>query len=93
MSKFAKGTHALGQCARSGRVMPLRDLVEDGQRPGMLVDPAYRDIPHPAEKPIDADDAVALRRAAPDLDDDSAGDSGESLAEAMGFTNSFGGET
>jgi hypothetical protein len=71
--------------------MLLRDMVPDGERPDLLVDPAWRDIPHPANKPPkDLSDAVALRRPAPDRDDDSPGDDGQTIGEAFGFTNSFG---
>lgn len=90
--KYARGTHAVGICARSGRKMLLRDMVSDGNLPGLMVDPSWRDIKHPQEKPVDATDASALRRHAPDIDDDSAGDGG-SLVTAMGFTNVFGGGT
>ena len=73
MPKYAKGKNAVGICARSGRKMRLLDMVPDGQNPGLLVDPDWRDIKHPIEKPLDVSDAEALRRPAPDTDDDSAG--------------------
>lgn len=91
--KYSAGTHAKGQCRRCGQKRDLSDLVLDGRFPNMLVCTSCRDIQHPQEKPIDATDPQILKRPAPDLDDDSPGDSGERISEAMGFTNSFGGET
>jgi hypothetical protein len=89
--KYAKGKHALGICARSGRKMLLKDLVPDGQRPELLVDPAWRDIKHPAEKPLqDLSDAEALKRPAPDLETE-VGGNGEALEGALGFPYHFGG--
>ena len=93
MPKYAKGTHAVGICARSGRKMLLRDMVPDGQNPGLLVDPDWRDIKHEQERPLDVSDATALRRPAPDIDDDSAG-AGDTLAVALfSGENFFGGGT
>lgn len=83
MPKFAKGRNAVGICARSGRKMLLRDMVPDGYKPGLMVDPAWRDTKHPQERPVTTEEGIALRRPAPDVDDDSAGDSGETLAEAL----------
>lgn len=94
MAKYAKGNRAVGICARSGRKMPLKDLVPDGQNPGLLVDPDWRDIKHETERsPLDLADAEALRRPAPDIDDDSAG-AGDTLKNAL-FPNDnvFGGGT
>lgn len=92
MSKFAKGTHAVGICARSGRKMLLRDMVSDGQYPALMVDPAWRDVKHPAETLRVFEDAVALRNPAPDVDNDTAG-AGALLVVALGFTNYHGGGT
>lgn len=72
--------------------MLLKDMVRDGET-GLLVDPAWRDEYHPQKIPPRMEEGIALKRPAPDLDDDSPGDSGQSLAEAMGWTNSFGGGT
>lgn len=94
MPKYAKGKNAVGICARSGRKMLLKDMVPDGQNPGLLVDPDWRDIKHETERaPLDLADAEALRRPAPDIDDDSAG-AGDTLAEAL-FSGQqyFGGGT
>lgn len=87
MPKYAKGKFAVGICARSGRKMRLLDMVPDGQNPGLLVDPDWRDIKHEQERPLDVSDAEALRRPAPDIDDDSAG-AGGTLADTL-----FPGET
>ena len=91
---FAKGKNALGICARSGRKMLLKDMIPDPYKPGLMVDPAWADIKHPAERPIKLRDNTALKRPAPDVDDDSPGDSGQTVAEAL-FTgqNYFGGGT
>ena len=93
MPKYATGKYAMGICARSGRKMKLCDMVEDGNYPGLLVDPDWRDIKHEQERPVDVSDAEALRRPAPDTDDDSAG-AGSSLATALfSGQNVFGGGT
>lgn len=93
MTKYATGKYAMGICARSGRKMRLLDMVPDGQNPGLLVDPAWRDIKHPAEKPFDATDAQALRRPAPDTDDDSAGAGGSLASTLFSGQTVFGGGT
>ena len=93
MTRYAKGRRAVGICARSGRKMLLSQMVPDGQYPGLLVDPDWRDIKNEQERPIDVSDAIALRRPAPDTDDDSAG-AGDSLKDALfPDDNVFGGGT
>lgn len=67
MSKYAKGKYALGECARSGRVMPLKDMVKDGYVPNLMVDPAWREPKHPLNKIIKIDDPIALRHPAPQV--------------------------
>lgn len=65
---YAQGTKAWGECARSGRKMLLRDMVEDQDLPGLMVDPAWREPQHPQERPVrDIADPIALRRPAPEL--------------------------
>lgn len=91
--RYATGKDAWGMCDRGGHRVKLNELVPDGQSPSLRVCRGCRDEKHPQEKPIVADDAVALKNARPDNDDDSVGDTGQTLAEAMGFTNTFGGET
>lgn len=67
MAGYAKGIHAVGQCTRCGEKMKLNRLRPDGDN-GLLVCDGCYDIYHPAKRPIRTDDAVALRRPAPDLD-------------------------
>lgn len=93
MAKFAKGKYAMGICARSGRKMPLKDMVPDGYKPGLMVDPAWRDTKHPAEKPQHLIDGVALKRPAPDVDDADLAPGSDDLVTALGFTSYFGGGT
>lgn len=47
--------------------MPYRDLVEDGQIPGLLVHPDWYEPRHPQELPIDTSDAITLWRPASEL--------------------------
>ncbi len=89
---YASGRHAWGQCGRCGGRTKLNELVLDGQVPNLLVHPSCRDMKHPAEKPFNPLDAQALKRPAPDLDDDSPGDTGETFTEAMGWTRMMGGQ-
>jgi hypothetical protein len=67
--------------------------MSDGDVKGLRVCGPCYDIPHPAEKPFKAEDAQILRHPAPDIDDDSPGDTGQTLVQALGFTNYFGGNT
>jgi hypothetical protein len=67
MAGYAKGTHAVGQCQRCGGKTKLNQLRPDGDN-GLLVCADCYDVYHPAKRPIRTDDAVALRRPAPDLD-------------------------
>jgi hypothetical protein len=64
--RYAVGRKAYGECARSGRRMLLRYMVED-PRTGLLVDPAWAERSDP-RPPTDLDDGIALFRPAPDLD-------------------------
>ncbi len=91
--KFASGKFAFGKCGRCGDKVRYSELRADGDLPQLRVCSGCYDIAHPAEKPFRADDAVMLQHPAPDIDDDSAGDTGESLVEALGLTNNFGGNT
>lgn len=65
--RFARGTRAWGECARSGRRMLLKDMVVDPYK-GFLVDPAWAEPALPIETPKDLSDGIALLRPAPDLD-------------------------
>lgn len=80
--RYASGKYALGRCARCGDKAAYRDLVSDGQHPGMRVHAWCRDEKHPTEKPFRTDDATGLRNPAPDIDDDSAGE-GDQLQETF----------
>ena len=62
---FAKGKHALGECARSGRVMKLKDMVRYGLNPNLLVDPDWREPKPPSPRRI-LPDAQVLKRPAPE---------------------------
>lgn len=68
MTKYAKGTIAVGICARSGRKMLLRDMVFDGYYPWLRVDPKWREERHPQERLPRVNDPVALYRPAPDAE-------------------------
>jgi hypothetical protein len=67
MTAYATGKRAIGYCRRCGDKVKLSTLREDGQN-HLLVCPSCWDMKHPAERPVRTDDAVALRRPAPDLD-------------------------
>lgn len=66
MKKYARGTHALGECARSGIKMLRRDMVRDGHYPHMLVHPSWWEPRHPQETLPAFDDPEALRDPAPE---------------------------
>lgn len=91
MPKYAKGTHALGRCGKCGDKRALSDLQKDKHTKGLLVCGACFDIKHPTHRKFDPEDAIALKRPAPDTDDDSGGSTGTSLVTALGFSNYFGG--
>lgn len=65
-ARFARGSRAWGECARSGKRMLLKDMVED-PRTGLLVAPDWAE-PLDPRPPTDIYDGVALHRPAPDLD-------------------------
>ena len=89
---FTKGTRALGRCARCGDKVPYLSLLDDGYIKGLRVCGSCYDIAHPAEKPVRADEPIALQKPAPDIDDDSPG-GGDSLVVSMGWDTYFGGGT
>lgn len=68
MSRYAKGKYALGECGRSGKILPLKDMVEDGYIKGMLVSKEYYEAPDPSLHYQPKTDAVALERTAPRAD-------------------------
>jgi hypothetical protein len=93
--RYAKGKHSKGRDARSGDKVKYKDMVSDGQFPGLRVMPEWRDIKHPVEKPFDAEEGIALRFPAPDIEDDSGiglNDDNEVLADTLDG-ESFGGGT
>ena len=60
-------TSPWGICGRSGRRLRRVDMVFDGEFPQMLVDPRWREEPHPQEKPsIKKPQEIRVRRPAPD---------------------------
>lgn len=65
--RYAVGKRAVAECQRSGQKMPYRELVEDGHIPGLLVHPDWFEPRHPQELPVDATDAIALYRPAPEV--------------------------
>lgn len=91
--KFAKGKYAKGRDARTGDKVDYKDMVSDGQFPGLRVTPESRDIKHPVEQPFEANEGIALRNPAPDIEDDS--DTGlindPNVTVLSLFPDSFGG--
>lgn len=65
---YAKGKWALGECARSGRKMLLRDMIADGYYPNLIVDPEWYEPKHPQESLPSVRDPTALYRPAPERD-------------------------
>ena len=70
-AKYARGKYAVGMCGRCGEKVAYRELVSDGQYPGLRVCDDCYDKKHPVEKPFVATEGIALRHPAPDIDDDS----------------------
>ena len=66
--RYAKGKFAVGECARSGRKMLLKDMVSDGYYPSLIVDPEWYEGKHPQESLPEIEDPVALWRPAPERD-------------------------
>ncbi len=93
-SKYARGKYAVGMCGRCGMKHPYRDMVSDGQYPGLRVCRECRDKKHPVETPFIAVEGIALRKPAPDIDDDTTGinDPNEVLVDLLDG-ESFGGGT
>ena len=69
---YAKGKWALGECARSGRKMLLRNMIADGYYPNLIVDPHWYEPKHPQEALPSLKDPVTLFRPAPDRDQSGA---------------------
>lgn len=64
--RYAIGSKAWGECARSGQRMLLNDMVADPLT-GLLVHPEWAEPPL-MRPPTDIIDGVTLERPAPDLD-------------------------
>lgn len=64
---YARGTHAIAECQRSGQKMRYKDLVEDGHIYGLLVHPDWWEPKHPQEVPVTVTDPIALFRPAPEI--------------------------
>jgi len=65
--RYARGSRALGECQRSGKRVPHRDLVEDGNIPRLLVAPDWWEPKHPQETPPVVTDPISLNRPAPEI--------------------------
>ena len=66
MKRYAEGKFAVGECARSGRKMLLKDMMADGYYPSLIVDPAWYEPRHPQESLPEIQDPVSLWRPAPE---------------------------
>lgn len=64
--RFAQGRKAWAICQRSGKRLLARDLVVDGQIPGLLVAPDWYEPKHPQEIPPHVDDPIAISPSVPD---------------------------
>ena len=92
---YAKGTYSKGRCGRCGDKCDYRDLIDDGQFPGLRVHPDCYDMKHPVETPLNVQDGIALRKPAPDIDDDTGvglNDANEPIVDTLDG-DSFGGGT
>lgn len=56
---------AKGECQRSGKVLPLVDMVEDGATPGLLVAPDWYEPQQPQETPAELGEMDTLDNPAP----------------------------
>lgn len=65
---WAKGKWAVGECARSGRKMLLRNMIADGYYPNLIVDPRWYEPKHPQESLPSVRDPTSLFRPAPERD-------------------------
>lgn len=91
---YAKGKKAVAICQRSGEKILYSKLVPDGDSPGLMVSPEWRDISHPAKRPVRTVEGVSLRRPAVDTDNDSDEPVAGSLATNLfAGQNIFGGGT
>jgi hypothetical protein len=65
--RYAKGSKAWGICQKSGGRYLRSELVEDGYFKGLLVHPKWKDGPHPQERPVTVQDAMAIRKPSPEI--------------------------
>lgn len=63
-----RGSVAVGECGRSGQKMLLKDMVEDGYYPGLLVHPGWYEGRHPQEEFWAVFDNPALEHPMPEND-------------------------
>ena len=98
MTAYAKGNKAVGLCQRCGDKKKLHELRPDGENDLLVCGDCY-DIYHPAKRPVRTDDAIALRRPAPDLDAEASREIpaqfDEPLVDSLGWSSGtyFGGGT
>ncbi len=85
-ASYAKGKWAVGECARSGRKMLLRNMVADGYYPNLIVDPAWYEPKHPQESLPKVKDPTVLYRPAPERDKVNAIIDMDGLQAVTGFT-------
>ena len=64
--RYARGDKAWGECARSGKRLLRKNMVEDGQYPGLLVAPDWYEPKHHQETPVEVDDPIAIYKPAPE---------------------------
>lgn len=64
---YAKGNNAWGVCQRSGFRYKLRELVNDGRFPHLLVHPSHYDPPDAQETLTPIMDAYTLQHPSPEL--------------------------
>ncbi len=85
--------NAVGICDRSGIKAPLKKLVPDGDSPGLMVLPEWRDEKNPQERPIRIKENIAVSNPRPDRDVE-AGPATTNIAQEL-FPGQpyFGGDT
>lgn len=80
--KYATGKNALGICDRCGLQAPLKMLVPDLYKPGLLVHKTCRDEKHPQDKPVNTEEGIVLKNPRPDRDVE-AGGNGVKVKDAL----------
>lgn len=64
---YARGDKAWGECGRCGRRVYLKQLIEDGYTPGLMVERACWEPIYPFETLSAIDDPITLERPSPSL--------------------------